>query len=635
MPRISLRSTACTAAILVLAGGATADVIELSSVAPVSFGQFGLSVSGIPDINGDGYGDVIVGAPNETVGVAEAGRIYVFSGRTGNLIRVTTAPNAEFGGQFGFYVAGIGDINNDGRGDYIVGAPFENGVGVNDSGRVYVYSGINGALIRTHTMPGANTFGNFGYSVAAIPDLNNDGRPDYIVGAPGGATNGQVFIYSGASGALIRTTNAPASAAGGDFGHSVAGMPDGNGDGRGDYVVGAPYANPGSSPFNAGRAYVFSGNTGNLLFTLASPNQQSSGQFGVSVAGVADVNGNGGGDVVVGAWLESVDGLFSAGRAYVFSGTTGGLITQLTSPTPKQGGNFGFSLAGLDDRNGDGRAEVLIGAPGDGGPSNFFPGRAYVMDAFAGTNLNTLSSPYANSGNREFGYSVSAVPDANGDGRFDFIVGADEDEGANGLPNEGRAYLIRQVANDGCSIFSDVPELLNGSTPFTTIGATGGGSGAGCAGSNLEKDIWYSYTATCTGTLTIETCGSASFDTIIAVYGGCGFVQPLFSCNLSNLLGCNDDACGTRSKVTVPVQIGNCYRVRVGGFQGADGTGTLQVSCAPTCAGDLDGNGAVDAADLAILLGAWGSSQLGPDINGDGIVNAQDLAVLLGNWGPC
>ena len=635
-----LASGSLALAVALSGSSAFADTIEIASPSPVSFGQFGISVSGIPDMNNDGYGDFIVGAWAETVGgTAEAGRVHIFSGRTGDLIRSHSSPNPEFDGAFGHDVVGIGDINSDGRGDYIVGAYAENGLAVTDSGRVYVYSGATGNLIRTHTMPGADSFGRFGYSVDAVPDLTGDNRPDYIVGATGGGTDGEAFIFSGASGALVRTVTAPANAAGGDFGWSVAGVPDVNDDGIGDYAIGAPFADPGASPSDAGRAFVYSGSNGALLLELKSPNEESSGQFGFHVAGVKDLGGNGLGDVLVGAWLEDADGIVSSGRLYAFSGTFGSLNETFVSPSPDSSGNFGLSAVGVGDRNGDGYEDVLVGAPGDGGGVSASPGRAYLMDGFTGDVIDTLQSAYATSGNREFGFSVGAVPDANGDNLPDFIIGADEDEGASGLPNEGRAYLVRDVANDFCgAFFTTIPALTEGFNAFTNIGATGGGTGDGCTGDTFGSDIWFSYTATCNGSVKISTCSFTGFDTKLAAYQGCGFTQPLFFCNLSTLLDCDDDGCGVfagGSTITFDVSIGQCYRIRVGGYNDAQGEGFLLVDCVPDCAGDLDSNGVVDASDLSVLLGAWGSAAAGPDIDNNGIVDAGDLATLLGNWGPC
>jgi hypothetical protein len=604
----SKKNLVLVAAVLVAGATAHADVIELKSLNPIDFGQFGISVDGIPDIDGDGAGDVIVGAWDESVGgTQQAGRVYLFSGRTGGLIRSHFSPNAEFNGAYGWAVSGIPDINGDDRGDYIVGAYAENGLGINDSGRIYVYSGASGALLRTQTMPGAESNGRFGFSIDAVPDLTNDGTADYVVGATGGGTDGEVFVYSGASGALIRTTTAPASAAGGEFGFSVAGIPDATGDGRGDYAVGAPFADPGANPFDSGMVYVFNGANGSLQVEFDSPNAESSGQFGFALAGIEDVGGNNLGDVIVGAWLEDVDAAVSAGRAYIMSGTLGTLNQDLVSPNFELNGNFGVSVAAIGDRDADGTPDVLIGAAGDGG-GNASPGRAYVLSGADGSTIETLQSAYASSGNRVCGGAVAAVPDANEDNLPDYIIGANEDEGADGLPNEGRAYLIRNLRNDGCSdlFFGDVPQATEGANFFTTIGATGGGSGSGCTGETFQNDVWFTYVATCNGTVQFSTCALTNFDTKIAVYDGCGFLPPFFFCDLSTLLACDDDGCGVfagGSRLLVDLNAGDCVRVRIGGFNGDTGFGLLFVDCVTPCPGDLDKNGNDKFPDFTIPRG--------------------------------
>ncbi len=134
----------------------------------------------------------------------------------------------------------------------------------------------------------------------------------------------------------------------GYFGESVAGVPDADGDGRGDLFVGAPGEDPGTSPTSAGRAYLFSGNTGAPLFELQSPNEEFQGSFGYSVAGVPDTDGDGRGDLLVGANQEDPGAsLRNAGRAYLFSGASGSgfdlTATALTSLTVAPGGSVQFA----------------------------------------------------------------------------------------------------------------------------------------------------------------------------------------------------------------------------------------------------------------------------------------------------
>src|SRR5690606_16999294 len=108
-------------------------------------------------------------------------------------------------------------------------------------------------------------------------------------------------------------------------------------------------------------AYVYSGATGALLYALASPHAGYQSWFGFAVAGVPDLDGDGRGDLLISAPAES-HAAQNDGRAYVFSGATGDLLHTLTSPNPFSGGNFGGAVAGLDDLDGDGRGDLLVGA---------------------------------------------------------------------------------------------------------------------------------------------------------------------------------------------------------------------------------------------------------------------------------
>ncbi|HMN97158.1 MAG TPA: hypothetical protein PKC43_11770 [Phycisphaerales bacterium] len=193
------------------------------------------------------------------------------------------------------------------------------------------------------------------------------------------------------------------------------------------------------------------------------------------------------------------------------------------------------------------------------------------------------------------------------------------------------------LPNDDCD---DAIEILDGTTPFVTSGATTDGPPlpAGCNegfGLTFVNDIWYFYTATCTGTLTVSTCGAATYDTRLAAYTG--------ACGALDLVACNDDGPGCpgfTSIMNVPVVCGTTYLIRVGGF-GGSGSGTLTLTCAgkpcaPDCPSDLTGDGVVDGADLGILLGFWGACPgCAADFNGDGVVDGADLGVLLGSWGDC
>jgi hypothetical protein len=192
------------------------------------------------------------------------------------------------------------------------------------------------------------------------------------------------------------------------------------------------------------------------------------------------------------------------------------------------------------------------------------------------------------------------------------------------------------VANDEC--FQAFP-IVAGDTTFSTVGATTSpillppecDEGFGL---NFVNDIWFRFEANATGIALVSTCLQADYDTRLAVYSECPG-------NGGAILGCSDDApgCALTSQVSFPIICGEQYRIRIGGYSGS-GTGVLTLieagPCPSPCPSDLDGDGAVGGADLAILLGAWGILGTHPaDLNLDELVDGADLAILLGAWGPC
>lgn len=162
----------------------------------------GFSVSGAGDVNNDGFDDLIVGAYSGEDCESRTGRAYVYSGQSGVLLYTFTGEAA--GDIFGLSVSGAGDVNNDGFDDLIVGA-FGNDAGGLDAGRAYVYSGQSGTLL--HTFTGEVALYRFGVSVSGAGDVNNDGFDDLIVGGylitATGFDAGWAYVYSGQSGTLL------------------------------------------------------------------------------------------------------------------------------------------------------------------------------------------------------------------------------------------------------------------------------------------------------------------------------------------------------------------------------------------------------------------------------------------------
>ncbi|MDZ4755512.1 MAG: M12 family metallo-peptidase [Phycisphaerae bacterium] len=196
--------------------------------------------------------------------------------------------------------------------------------------------------------------------------------------------------------------------------------------------------------------------------------------------------------------------------------------------------------------------------------------------------------------------------------------------------------LVTAPPNDECNTAS---LITVGTTIFNTAGANTSLPllPAGCNegnGTAIVNDVWYLIQATCTGTMSVTTCGAASFDTKLAAYanvGSCPAVgAPVIGCS-DNSPGC---AVGT-SVMQFPVTQNFAYYIRLGGAV-TGGAGSFTVTCnpsAPPCPSDRNNDNTVNAADLAILLGAWGGN--GVDLNGDGTTNGADLAIMLGAWGSC
>ena len=184
-------------------------------------------------------------------------------------------------------------------------------------------------------------------------------------------------------------------------------------------------------------------------------------------------------------------------------------------------------------------------------------------------------------------------------------------------------------ANDECA---NATAAVLGANSFTNVLATGALTG-GCV--TVNKDVWYSFTATGNQTLTISICaadgGASTLDTAIKVFDACS----------GALVACNDDTCGLQSRVSFTPVCGTNYKIAIGSWSTtATGSGTFTISqtgsCTPPCPADLNGDGAVNGSDLTALLGAWGAANgSNADLNGDGQVNGSDLTALLGAWGNC
>ncbi|MFK5955917.1 MAG: integrin alpha [Planctomycetota bacterium] len=315
--------------------------------------QFGRSVANAGDTNNDGTNDILIGAPLATVnGIVQTGRVTLYSGADGSLLQQWNG--AVFLDHFGDQVANAGDIDGDGFPDILIAAPWASKPGtLGHHGAIYVYSGATGALLferfgqdefhhGTYHVSGLGDTNQDGFDdfllgasliddrvadrvgfitvfsgldgtelfrrqldvgphylvpVASTGDINGDSIPDFMFGHDGGIPQGMVSMISGIDGSLIRNLLPPPNG-GFYFGQSLANTGDVDGDGVNDCILGFSQANWGRQE-EPGSAMIYSGSNGRLIRRLDSFQGQSF--FGHAVAGNGDFNADGSPDVLIGA----------------------------------------------------------------------------------------------------------------------------------------------------------------------------------------------------------------------------------------------------------------------------------------------------------------------------------------------
>jgi len=397
---------------------AVARVMILDNPIRLPFSGFASSMAVAGDLDGDGVSDYIIGAYDQPVtGNDHQGRVFVFSGQSGKLLLTIEDPAPVSYAAFGFAVAAAGDVNKDGTPDLLVGA-----FGQEGSGKAFLFSGKDGKLLRSFQAPQRQIGGGFGWSVASLGDLNADGIPDLIVGAFAQDGEGKAFVFDGQNGKLLRTLTPPQASGGSAFGWSVAGVGDVNKDGVPDILVGAPYTAVNEVTVQ-GRAYVFNGKDGKLLYTLDDPQPVAGEVFGWRVASGGDLNKDGVPDLLVGAPYKDVGTNPAQGAAYVFSGADGKVLFPLNNPVPRPYAGFGYVVAEGADVNQDGAPEILIGAPFQTVDQFHVQGEVFLFNGQDGRHLTTFDDPYPHQG-ATFGYSIASPGDVNGDKIPDFAIGA-------------------------------------------------------------------------------------------------------------------------------------------------------------------------------------------------------------------
>jgi hypothetical protein len=350
---------------------------------PAKSSGYGQSVACAGDVDGDYGDDILVGADKYGTDQGE-GTVYLYLSEGGGLddTPAWVKSGGTKGGQFGWSVAGAGDVNNDTYADVIIGAKdHKDLLIINDKeqevpvGGAFVYLGVDGVgldIDHTWVYTGTVKDGEFGYAVAGAGDVNGGDIDDIAVGARG---EDAIYVFYGSSSGPNKAPNwhIVSDQSGAWFGAAVGAAGDVNDDGYDDLIVGAPrYVNL-DTGVREGAVFLFHGRdtTGDTWFAsvtdadwMAYGGQGGSG-FGTAVAGAGDVNGDGRPDIVVGVPEYYRLGVGQVGAAFVFCGNGSAFASEpcWMASGSYIGGQFGVSAGGAGDVNADGYDEVIVGAP--------------------------------------------------------------------------------------------------------------------------------------------------------------------------------------------------------------------------------------------------------------------------------
>ena len=548
---------------------------------------FGSSVSKAGDVNGDGYTDVVIGAPGYN---SNRGKAYIYLGGVlmDNIsdLEINRSDSSYY---FATSVSDAGDVNGDGYGDVIISAVTYN----SSTGRSYIYfGGVVLNNIPDVTLTGENTNNFFGHSLSEAGDVNGDGYDDVIVGADGYNTNtGKAYVYFGGismnNNADLFMTDENTSQY---YGYSVVGAGDMNGDGYDDLTVGSPFFNS-----NTGRVYVYTNTmTGTDISDVTLSDGSYYNYYGYSVSDAGDVNGDGYSDVIVG----SPNFNSRTGRAYIYFG---GVLMNNVADVILNGESvehfFGVCVSGAGDVNHDGFSDVIVGAATNFGS----PGRVYVfLGGAAMNNTADVTINGAGGSNTAFGFSISNAGDVNADGFSDIIVG---DYNYNN--SKGRALIYF----GGSSMNSTADVLMNGESDFNGFG--GSVSDAGDVNCDGYSDVivgayqFNSYT----GRAYVFFGGSSMNNVADVVMNGeassNNFGLPVSGAGDVNGDGCSDVAIGAygynshTGRVYIyygGASMNNVVDLTITGVASSDFGHSI------SCAGDVNSDGFSD-----IIIGTYGN----------------------------
>jgi hypothetical protein len=647
--------------------------INAPAVVPGDAAAFGFYISSPGDVTGDGKPDIAVGTDAQNVPLIPSlggcasppapepngcnenqGAAWVFSGANGALLYALDNPfpqgSPTNSTRFGSRIGRAGDVNNDGVPDIIVGASNQDVCNTVACGQAVALSANTPG-----TQAGA---GNFACgSVSPIP-------------AGCGQNQGQAFIFSGANGALLRTLDLPladqvanpsaaCTANCGTFGLAVQSPGDLNGDGVNDQQVDAGNLTVGGNA-GQGRVYLFSGANGALLARIDDPVPQSGATFGFQDAAPnspGDINNDNVPDIYANGFGQN-GALGGQGRAWIFDGKStvatgvGQLLVTVDDPSPELGGQFGWSMTTTDYDN-DSEADYYVGqsphhvagASGSGGTYVFSgPASAAAHTAVLLKALDLppadIQSSTANNLGPNLGWGLAAPGDLDGDGHEDYLASAPFQD-VKGTVNAGQIYAFQSrerppVANFDGNTTTDISVfrpttgqwlIRAGAPPLVNYGIPGDVPASADFNGDGVTDVaifrpstgqWFIRTAQANGSFseTSVTFGTTSSIPVPGDYNGDGRAEIAVFRPANGtwfIFGAPSVQFGTNGDIPVPGDYDGDGDTDIAVFRPSNGVWFIRGG--PTVAfgtsgdipvpGDYDGDGDTDIAVFRPSTGTW------------------------------